>query len=212
MPNIMYLHGFASSPQSRKAQWFRRRFEEAGIGITIPDLECGDFKALTVSRMLERVTEASGNGLMTLMGSSLGGYVASIYACQHPERVDRLILMAPAFDFAGRWLRTLGEEEAERWRRTGSLHMMHYGRGVETEIGWSLIEDAQRYPAEPQPDQPSLVFHGTSDTVVPLEAARQWCEGRSQRRLTVYDDGHELGGSLEEMWAEIRAFCSIGGC
>ena len=37
-----------------------------------------------------------------LMGSSLGGYLAALYACQHPE-IERLILLAPAFQFPRRW-------------------------------------------------------------------------------------------------------------
>jgi len=209
MPDIVYLHGFASSPQSRKAQWFRRRFDETGVKIAVPDLENGDFTGLTVSGMIGRVKEASGNGPVTLMGSSLGGYVAALYAWQWPERVDRLILMAPAFNFAGRWVETLGETEAQRWKRTGWLPLMHYGRGVEAKIGWGLIEDAIRYPAEPQPLQPSLVFHGSEDAVVPLEAARRWCETHPERRLVIYEDGHDLGESLEAMWAEMRGFLSL---
>jgi pimeloyl-ACP methyl ester carboxylesterase len=211
MPNVLYLHGFASSPKSRKAQWFRNRLESAGIRISIPDLEGSDFRALTVSGMLERVKQAAGAEPVTLMGSSLGGYVAAIHAAMWPEKVDRLILMAPAFDFARRWVEGMGAEAAEQWRRTGGLRMMHYGKGTEEEIGWSLIEDAMRYPAEPQPSHPALVFHGADDEVVPVDAARRWCDGHAERRLVVYEDGHDLGQTLEPMWMETQAFLGIAG-
>ena len=35
---IVYLHGFASSPASKKAAFFRDRFREVGVEIEIPDL------------------------------------------------------------------------------------------------------------------------------------------------------------------------------
>ena len=46
--NLIYLHGFASGPQSTKAQFFRRRFEELGIAMQIPDLSEGNFEGLTI--------------------------------------------------------------------------------------------------------------------------------------------------------------------
>ena len=47
MSRIVYLHGFASGPSSRKARFFAERFAELGIGLEIPDLAQGDFARLT---------------------------------------------------------------------------------------------------------------------------------------------------------------------
>ena len=49
-----------------------------------------------------RETLAKGEPLV-LMGSSLGGYLAALYAERHPKAVDRLVLIAPAFGFLQRW-------------------------------------------------------------------------------------------------------------
>ncbi len=35
---------------------------------------------------------------LALVGSSYGGLMAAIYACQHPETIRKLVLLAPALD------------------------------------------------------------------------------------------------------------------
>lgn len=45
---------------------------------------------------LEAWREAKGIDHFTLMGHSLGGYLSSVYAFRHPDRVDKLIMVSPA--------------------------------------------------------------------------------------------------------------------
>src|SRR5262245_6001995 len=102
MSRIVYLHGFASSPGSKKAQFFRRKFPELGIGLEIPALDEGNFQGLTISGQLALIERAAAGEPLTLIGSSMGGYLAALYAARHAE-VEKLILMAPAFCFLQRW-------------------------------------------------------------------------------------------------------------
>ena len=51
-----------------------------------------------------------------LMGSSLGGYLAALYASRHPN-VERLVLLAPAFEFPARWRQRFSHGELAEWRR-----------------------------------------------------------------------------------------------
>ncbi|HEY9297370.1 MAG TPA: YqiA/YcfP family alpha/beta fold hydrolase, partial [Phormidium sp.] len=44
--SYIYLHGFASSPDSVKAKYFRERFWDLGIDIKTPDLNQNDFSGL----------------------------------------------------------------------------------------------------------------------------------------------------------------------
>jgi len=38
---VVYLHGFASSPQSSKARFFAGKFAEAGVAFEAPQLDQG---------------------------------------------------------------------------------------------------------------------------------------------------------------------------
>ena len=49
MTEFIYLHGFASGPDSSKAQAFKKRFEKLNIALHVPDLQENDFENLTLS-------------------------------------------------------------------------------------------------------------------------------------------------------------------
>src|SRR5437764_5917323 len=99
---IVYLHGFASGPTSSKARHFRDRLKDAGFTVDVPDLAAGDFEHLTISGQLRVLEQAAGTGKLHLIGSSMGGYLAALYAARH-SAVERLVLLAPAFRFNSRW-------------------------------------------------------------------------------------------------------------
>src|SRR6516164_8365186 len=101
MQRIVYLHGFASGPSSSKARYFRQRLETEGFSVSIPDLSDGNFEGLTLSSQLRVIGSAAGSGGMALIGSSMGGYLAALYAARHAD-VERIVLLAPAFGFARR--------------------------------------------------------------------------------------------------------------
>src|SRR5581483_1687357 len=117
---IVYLHGFASSSGSYKAQLFLRRFAALGIEIVVPALDEGDFIHLTLSGQLRVVGRVCAGAAaaepLVLIGSSMGGYLAALYAAAHPAAVDALVLMAPAVDFARRWRERLGEHAMAEWQ------------------------------------------------------------------------------------------------
>ena len=208
---VVYLHGFASSPQSSKAQFFLKRFTERGVAVEIPQLDGGDFEHLTITGQLEVVDRAVGGrpSILTgavLMGSSLGGYLASLYAAGHPQTVEKLILLAPAFQFPKRWRDRYPEEELEAWRRTGSAQVYHYGYKEERKLSYGLIDDAQRYENEPDFRQSALIFHGVHDPVVPVGLSEEFARTHSAVTLIKFDSGHELTDVLEPMWSAVERF------
>src|SRR4051794_37956217 len=121
----VYLHGFASAPSSRKAQFFRERYAEHGTPLEIPELDEGDFQNLTISSQLAVIEKLINGRPAVLIGSSMGGYLAALYASKHPE-VEKLLLLAPAFYFPQRWPLSLGPEKVAAWEQTGTMEFYHY--------------------------------------------------------------------------------------
>lgn len=201
MSRIIYLHGFASSPHSRKAQYFHDQFAANGITMLTPALDGGDFEGLTISGQLaileSTIQDLGAAPPVTLMGSSMGGYLATLYAARNPDRVDRLILMAPAFGFAPRWKEQLGPEALENWRNSGALAVFHYGLMRETNLSYRLMEDAVTYEDYPNATQPALIFHGIEDEVVPVAFAEEFARQHPDAELHKLDSDHELIDSLE---------------
>jgi pimeloyl-ACP methyl ester carboxylesterase len=114
----LYLHGFASGPQSLKARRFKAALSSRGFDLAIPDLARGDFEHLTISGQLDLLAENLAGEPARLVGSSMGAYVAALYASAHPE-IDRLVLLAPAFEFSTRWRVIAGPEKLSHWGESG---------------------------------------------------------------------------------------------
>jgi pimeloyl-ACP methyl ester carboxylesterase len=76
-------------------------------------------------------------------------------------------------------------------------------------VSYKLIEDGLDYEDYPRVVQPALILHGANDDVVPADYSREFAAGRPNVRLEVYDSGHELLNVLNQMWVEIRQFCTI---
>ena len=205
MTRILYLHGFASGPASNKARFFERTLTAAGARFTALDLARGDFEHLTISGQLQAVHEAAAGEPAALIGSSLGGYLAALYAARHTE-VTRVALLAPGFGFARRWPERLGPEAVAHWRRTGWMEVFHYGEGRNRALSYALIEDGAQYEDYPDFTQPALIFHGAQDDVVPAEFSRRFAAGRSNVKLEIVDSGHELLNVLEAIGAKVTEF------
>ena len=209
---MIYLHGFASGSASSKATYLGRRLREQGIELQTPDLNLPDFSTLTITRMLEQtraLLEASPEP-RTLVGSSLGGFVAVNAAVQNPDRVDRLVLMAPALDFGGNRMRKLGNVGLEQWKASGHLPVFHYGYGRVVPVHYELYEDARRYDVfNADVRMPILIFQGKRDDAVDPATVEEWARRRPNAELHMLDDDHQLTRSLPFIWERLAAFLNL---
>jgi uncharacterized protein len=205
----VWLHGFASGPDSTKGRFVRDRLAERGTRLEIPDLNQPVFRDLTVTRSLEHVDALLSGERVVLFGSSLGGYTAALWSALRPGRAASLVLLAPAFDLAARWKKRTDEDELRRWREQGEVLVDHYAWGRKEPLSIEFLADAERHEPFPLPDAPTLVLQGRRDDVVAPQLAREFAGrmrgARREVRVVEIDDGHELTADLWRLWREIEA-------
>ena len=146
----IFLHGLEGSSQGVKARLLRDLY---------PDMLAPDFSGSLEERMQQlRLVMGEMRG-WTITGSSFGGLMGVLFTCQHPEQVEKLVLLAPA-------------------------------------LIWPDFASAP--PAAV--DTPTVVYHGSRDSLVPLEPTR-WLAGQVFRNLEfhVVDDDHGLYRTVHEI-------------
>ncbi|BDC52508.1 hypothetical protein F183_A48230 [Bryobacterales bacterium F-183] len=206
---VIYCHGFASSPASSKARFFAAKLTECGVECVVPALDGGDFENLTISGQL-RILEEEANGQpVHLVGSSLGGYLSALYAAAHPDQVQSLILLAPAFCFGSRYPGELKPEDLAAWKAAGTRKIFHYGHEREMDLRYTLVEDAAQYADYPDFQQPALIFHGRSDDVVPSFLSERFVAKHPNATLRILESDHQLTDVTDILWRESKAFFGL---
>lgn len=207
----IYLHGFASTPESAKAVYLRDGFAAAKISLEVPDLNQGDFSHLTLTRQMAYVASLfpSDGTPVTLIGSSLGG-LTSAWLAQKYSQVQQLILLAPAFGFLSHWLPQLGDEQLRQWQASGYLSVYHYGEQRSLPLHYQFVDDARQYQ-ETQLVRPipTLILHGQQDDVIPISASRAYTSSRPWVKLIELNSDHGLIDVMPQIWEATQRFCQL---
>lgn len=205
--DYIYLHGFASSPNSAKAQYFRSAFAELAIDLKIPDLNQGNFSQLTITRQIEQILALfpPNPTPITLIGSSLGGLTAALLA-EKSLQVQRLVLLAPAFEFLSHWLPQLGEAKLKQWQAEQQLMVYHYAEKRSLPLSYNFVIDAANYQDKLllRP-VPTLILHGCDDEVIPITASRNFASSRPWVQLIELNSNHALADVMTQ-WQQIKSF------
>jgi len=155
---LIYLHGLESDSNSGKARQFREWF---------PGMLTPDFKGSFEERMTQLEPILAAKEDWTIIGSSFGGLMGTVYTCGHPTQIRKLILLAPAL--------------------------------LRDPFGSFLDLDPVSVP--------TIIIHGTLDTVVPPGPVREIAQ-RLFTNLTyhIVEDDHRLHKTAQEMdWETILA-------
>ena len=90
-PSLLYLHGFNSTPQSKKATQLRYAMTARGFGEQFACPMLSHWPARAIETIEVQMVRAAGP--ITLLGSSLGGFYATYLAEKHGVRA---VLVNPA--------------------------------------------------------------------------------------------------------------------
>jgi predicted esterase YcpF (UPF0227 family) len=209
MNNItfIYLHGFASSPNSSKAKFFEQKLIAQQQKVIVPDLNLGDFTHITLTKQINYLTSMikSIQTPIITMGSSMGGITSAILAETHPQIIKQ-ILFAPAFKLKDLWLNDNTLEEIKSWHKLKTKQVMHYGYNQEIDLDYAFCEDLKLHDYNLKRNLPTLIFHGIHDEVVPVSLSREYASEHSLTKLIELDDDHSVGKNLPDMWLTIKQF------
>jgi pimeloyl-ACP methyl ester carboxylesterase len=197
-PRWLYLHGFASGPESAKGRALSAHFAASGVTLARLDLRLPSLEHLRLSAIVAHVRQRLG-----------GERDRAVHVAQLDARVSALVLLAPAFRMAERWRQRIGEQAWEAWKRSGWLETKDHATGTMARVDFAFIEDVDQVdPVGSFPDVrvPTLIVHGVRDAVVDVELSRSFAQGRRHVRLVEVDDGHELVASIDRIKREADVF------
>jgi len=208
--NFLYLHGFASSPASRKAKFFQGKIEGESWRYIAPDLNVPTFEQLSMASQIELAQASAGQfgpGPLILVGSSMGGLLAALLEGKIAN-VAALILLAPGFGITRRWPQIIGGEGMDAWQETGARQFFHYGANAEKALHFTFTHELQKIQTENfQVNTPTIVFHGVNDETVPLEHSKVFAAANEKLvELVQLNDNHELAQALDQIWHDSMTF------
>lgn len=123
-----------------------------------------------------------GTDNVTLLGASFGGGICTYYAAQRPVEVSRLVLFNPQLDYKRRTIDSrpywendhINDEMAAELDSRGAIQFtptLKHGRPLLNEVFWLRPHEALG-----DVQAPTLIVHGTADTLVPFESSQSAVE------------------------------------
>lgn len=161
--NVLYFHGFASSPRSQKLLALRDLLG-SGVHVNSPDVNAPSFERLDFEAMMKvALAEARRVAPDVIAGSSLGGLIA--LELVRRGVVAPLVLIAPAVGVGERW--------GTRLPPGDPIEVFNHARNGNVPIHRAFFEKmaAIRPESEP-PRSPVSVIMGRSDESVPFDWVR----------------------------------------
>ncbi|MCS0639159.1 lysophospholipase [Streptomyces sp. LP05-1] len=127
---------------------------------------------------LAHTRETTGAAELTLLGASFGGGICAHYAAERPQDLTRLVLFNPQLDYKWRTIDsrpywtddTISEDAARELTEQGALRFtptLRHGRPLLNEVFWLRPHESLSAVRAP-----TLIVHGTADTLVLFESSR----------------------------------------
>ena len=202
-PTVVWMGGHRSDMTGTKAEalaaWAQGcgraylRFDWTGHGESGGSLEASTISTWRLDAL--DVLDALAEGPVVLVGSSMGGWIATLAALARPERVAGLVLVAPAPDFTSALV-------APRMSPADRQVLARDGAWTDPDgqtYTAALLEDGARWTLLPGPvaaPSPVRILQGGRDEAVPWRHALAFAEafaGDDVVFTLVRDGDHRLG-------------------
>jgi pimeloyl-ACP methyl ester carboxylesterase len=204
MKPVLYLHGFASSPDGRKSRGVAEALAPFGIRIVAIDLNVPSFAALDFDAAVAYAVEtAAAEPPQAIVGSSLGGLMA-LAAIRRGVTVPA-VLIAPALGIHDLWLDRLPDGDP--------IAVPNYATNHDEFIHRRFFERMSQVDVDIEPPPvPVTVISGTLDESVPFERVeevwRSWERSGSlvtgSKFVPIAGGDHGLTDSIPRIAEEIR--------
>ena len=223
-PAVLLIHGFGASLHTWEP-WVQTlskdlrvlRLDLPGSGLSPPDTG-NDYSDARSIALINALLNARGLQKVSLLGHSIGGRIAWTFAATAPQRVDKLVLLAPdgftspGFDYGTpaqvpaamglmRWI-------APRWLLHMNLEPGYFSPAALSEENLSRYHDLMRAPGartallarwqqtslrEPQPllqkiSAPTLLVWGRQDAMIAFSNAADYQQGIARHSLLALDN------------------------
>lgn len=216
-PTVVWMGGYRSDMTGTKAEALAAWAADAGRAFLRFDWRGhgesgGRFEGATISDwradaldVLDRLVD----GPAVLVGSSMGGWVATLAVLARPERVAALVLVAPAPDFTSALVEPrMTAADCEALRRDGV-----WTDAEGQPYSAALLEDGARWTLLPGPVEvraPVRILQGGRDEAVPWRHALAFAEALAGDDVVftlVKDGDHRLSHpqDLERLIATVAA-------
>jgi pimeloyl-ACP methyl ester carboxylesterase len=184
---ILFITGFLSKRWGNKSTALAQWCEEKGWGFCCYDVRgCGDsggsFTDYTLSDWIQDarvVLERLADGPpLTIVGNSLGGWIAWLLAQEYPV-VEKLVLIAPAFNMMGVRAKSIEPERQQVWHKAGWMPWDDEPAHRDFPIAWKWVEESEAYwktnfdrlrPVN------TAILHGQQDSVILPQGSSQFVE------------------------------------
>ena len=188
---VLWAHGLEGSPNGSKPTWIK---ENLGWDVVSIDMSQNGWTIAEQTKVVyDKISEIDDFDL--IMGSSYGGLAIANAANELLHKDMRIILMAPAFGLAENFQNVVGKEGLAEWENSGYRPYFHHGLDKEIKLNWDFMISARKM-SWPEIKHPTVIIHGLSDEIVPIESSRKVAGSSSKAELIEVEDGHRLGNSL----------------
>ena len=202
---ILFITGFLSKRWGNKSKALAEWCEENGWGFCCYDVRGfgdsgGTFTDYTLSDwiadarlVLNMLREGPP---ITIVGNSFGGWIAWMMAQECPA-VEKLILIAPAFDAIGVRAREISADRRKRWKDTGWMPWDDEPAHKDWPLSWKWVEESEAYwktRFDRLRSVNTTILHGLQDTVILPGGSSQFVEQLLSRDPTFPVELHLVPG------------------